>query len=470
MLNVMKSAFGGKKILLSLFTVLAVSTVAFGASRAFFSDEEKSTGNTFAAGEIDLKIDHTKASYNGKDCREECSVTGPNVLANPSFEATVVTHSTGWDVFNDGTASLGWEVEWAPGQSTSYGDQTRPEPARLELQKNGNLPNTGDIPDSWQAKDGNQYAELDSDWNGHSGSLNGEPALVKIYQDIPTENGKKYQLRFAHSPRPNTAANQNDLIVRWNGVEVVHIPGVAGGAGTVWTTYTYEVQATSATTRVEFEGGGLADSLGVFLDDTGLNEKTCSYVIENGECKLWPLKDLDNTDFFWKFGDVKPGDYGRNVISYHVYDNNAWLCTTLTKEDLENAIIDPEAEAGDVSEPQGELSKYMEVFVWGDDNDGVYEPGSETLIIQGTLEMITGFPLAEPPNPLIASNTKYIGIAWCFGDLTVNGSGVFSCDGNGNQNDAQTDILNETVRFYAEQSRNNPNFSCSNLLTPTPTP
>lgn len=53
-----------KKILLSLITVGVVSAVAIGASRAFFTDTEKSVGNTFTAGAIDLQID-SKASYNG---------------------------------------------------------------------------------------------------------------------------------------------------------------------------------------------------------------------------------------------------------------------------------------------------------------------------------------------------------------------------------------------------------------------
>jgi predicted ribosomally synthesized peptide with SipW-like signal peptide len=48
-----------KKILISLVTVGVVGIAAFGASRAFFSDTETSTGNTFTAGAIDLKIDNT---------------------------------------------------------------------------------------------------------------------------------------------------------------------------------------------------------------------------------------------------------------------------------------------------------------------------------------------------------------------------------------------------------------------------
>jgi len=46
-----------KKILLSLSVVAAVAVVVVGATTAFFSDTETSTGNTFTAGAIDLKID-----------------------------------------------------------------------------------------------------------------------------------------------------------------------------------------------------------------------------------------------------------------------------------------------------------------------------------------------------------------------------------------------------------------------------
>lgn len=53
-----------KRVLLSLVVIGAVGTIAVGASRAFFSDTETSTGNTFAAGAIDLKIDN-QSYYNG---------------------------------------------------------------------------------------------------------------------------------------------------------------------------------------------------------------------------------------------------------------------------------------------------------------------------------------------------------------------------------------------------------------------
>jgi predicted ribosomally synthesized peptide with SipW-like signal peptide len=46
-----------KKILISLGVIVAVAISAIGVSVAYFSDREVSAGNTFGAGEIDLKID-----------------------------------------------------------------------------------------------------------------------------------------------------------------------------------------------------------------------------------------------------------------------------------------------------------------------------------------------------------------------------------------------------------------------------
>jgi predicted ribosomally synthesized peptide with SipW-like signal peptide len=58
-----------KKIVLSLAAIVFVGALAAGATGAFFSDSETSTGNTFTAGAIDLKID-SQAHYNGNTCTE----------------------------------------------------------------------------------------------------------------------------------------------------------------------------------------------------------------------------------------------------------------------------------------------------------------------------------------------------------------------------------------------------------------
>jgi len=59
-----------KKILLSVATLAAVGAIVAGATGAFYGDVETSTGNTFTAGSIELKVDST-SHYNGMICTEE---------------------------------------------------------------------------------------------------------------------------------------------------------------------------------------------------------------------------------------------------------------------------------------------------------------------------------------------------------------------------------------------------------------
>ena len=51
-----------KKIILSLAVIAVVAVVAVGATRAYFSDTQTSTGNTFSAGTIDIAINGTNAT------------------------------------------------------------------------------------------------------------------------------------------------------------------------------------------------------------------------------------------------------------------------------------------------------------------------------------------------------------------------------------------------------------------------
>jgi predicted ribosomally synthesized peptide with SipW-like signal peptide len=56
-----------KKILLSLSVIGIAAAIAIGGTIAYFSDTETSTGNTFTAGSIDLKVDSTQ-HYNNMVC------------------------------------------------------------------------------------------------------------------------------------------------------------------------------------------------------------------------------------------------------------------------------------------------------------------------------------------------------------------------------------------------------------------
>ena len=75
-----------KRILLSLAVSGAVLGTAIYATNAFFSDVETSTGNTFTAGKLDLKVDSTQ-HYNG------------NVCSNTSTEQNPVYQWVGQDLY-----------------------------------------------------------------------------------------------------------------------------------------------------------------------------------------------------------------------------------------------------------------------------------------------------------------------------------------------------------------------------------
>jgi hypothetical protein len=386
--------------------------------------------------------------YDGNECTKDCvENTGVNLIQNGSFEVPEVTDPAQWEIFPSGTAGLFWTVEWNGGSPTFSG-RDRPEPSLVEYHE-GVL---------GSAQDGDQYAELDSDWFGPNDPLNGEPALIKIYQNIATTPGAKYKLHYYYSPRPNQPSAENILYVNIDNVLVQTHGPMAGGGSIVWSEYTYEFTASLASTKVEFLGGGTNNSLGVFLDNVSLHPYSCEYQIIGGTCTLWDLKDLGEGDRFWNFTDVKPGDYGINIISLHAYDNDAFAClTTGDVVDLENTNIEPEQTAGDTSTPEGELSPFIKLFAWEDSNHNNIYDVVETVLVPANSPLVSAM---NPAIALTASNTKYIGIAWCAGTQSVVGN-VISCDGSSMGDVAQTDSTTATITAYAEQQRNNPNFSCS---------
>ena len=196
----------------------------------------------------------------------------------------------------------------------------------------------------------------------------------------------------------------------------------------------------------------------------------------------WDEKDLEENDLFANFSDLKPGDWGEDTISFHVNSNDAWLCADVkiiedndvTCTDPETGSTDPSCSRGVVGD--GELDNYLTVFAWADDGDNIYESGETALMTapvkltdyEGTFPIAdTNFSIVGYENnkglPLVGSHTYYIGKAWCFGDMTVEGDGTIKCNGVNVQNDAQTDKLKLDVSFKAVQARNNDDFVCSQM-------
>lgn len=203
----------------------------------------------------------------------------------------------------------------------------------------------------------------------------------------------------------------------------------------------------------------------------------------------WNLSKLDGKLFF-NFPDVKPGDIGEDTISLHVNNNHAWACMniliTSTKENGQSEpedLIDPTG-----ADNSGELQENLYFKFWADDGDNVYEQGEKIFKRGWAKDIFNGqnWSLADSvgnvwggKGPLLGNTIKYIGKAWCFGDMhetplpqdgkaktgnngpLVRGTG-FTCEGQRIGNIVQGDSITADVNFYIVQSRNNSSFVCQN--------
>jgi predicted ribosomally synthesized peptide with SipW-like signal peptide len=423
-----------KKILFSFLAIAVSAAIVIGGTTAFFSDTEVSTGNVFTAGSIDLKVDHTKATYNGQPCVSNCIETGTTLITNGGFETPDVP-SGGWAIFPD-ASQTSWTVESGAG---------------LEIQDNA----------AGAPHGGNQLAELDS--NNSSA----------ISQTIVTVPGGKYRLHFWHSPRPNVPVGDNTIgyqiqVVSDSSVILTGTVGAgSGGTGsTVWTEYVYDFIAIDNSTKIIFTDlGNSNNSYGGYLDDISLFTLECTDggFPYGGVCHLWNEQNLGENDQFWNFPDVKPGDHGTDVVSLHVDSNDAYACLYADNiVDTDVTLTEPETNLADTLD-DGELSPYIKVFGWDDDGDGVYETGEATLITENT-------PLSSIATQMVALSltgggpTDFVGLAWCAGTQTLGAGPVINCDGTSMGDIAQTDKTTLDFTAYAVQQRNNEGFDCANVL------
>ena len=254
-----------------------------------------------------------------------------------------------------------------------------------------------------------------------------------------------------------------------------------------------------------------AGAIDLKIDNTSYVTSTTTGQLIASPWTSWALTDLTVEKFF-DFIDLKPGDIGEDTISIHVGSNNAWLCAAAqTYNDEDNGITEPEEEDGDVDvdnnnlgddNNDGELDENMNFVFWVDDGDNVLENCSgqtsgcedetDSIFLEGTLSEMNSagqITLADSessilggignPNPIPGDTTFYIGKAWCFGAITTPGipqqtggtpltvgTGV-TCDGTNVNNQSQTDMVQGDLEFYAEQSRNNLEFTCEDDYTPS---
>lgn len=181
---------------------------------------------------------------------------GTELISNGSFETPVVTNTALWDIVDSGINGVVWLASW-------INPTGAPATAKLELQENGLF--------SGVAAVGTQWIELDSDWDGPSGSNSGEAGAVEISQNVVTEAGVDYTVSLDFSARPNTGSNENGMTVWADGVLIGTIPATAGTGSLSWTPYSFNFTATDASTTIALrDAGANNNSVGTLVDDVSV--------------------------------------------------------------------------------------------------------------------------------------------------------------------------------------------------------
>lgn len=212
---------------------------------------------------------------------------------------------------------------------------------------------------------------------------------------------------------------------------------------------------------------------GVTFATKGIDLKIDSKAWYNGAevpASTWALKDLDpEADKFFNFDDIKPGDFGCNVISMHVKKSDAWMCLDFKNlEENENGENEPE---GHVDTTDGaDLADGTEFFGWVDDGDGVYEPPGEKALFgtstQAATEVINDdtYVIGDSKYGGVCkpNTTRYVGMCWCAGDLVVDADGEMTCDASALGNEAQTDSFTVDMSIRVEPAFQKPKFVCGN--------
>ncbi|MCA9365443.1 DUF642 domain-containing protein [Candidatus Kaiserbacteria bacterium] len=241
--------------------------------------------------EVDLDEDSHVDFYNREKDDELVCEPRVNLIANGGFEKPEVTNDAGWDIFDlFNHPAMAWTVKWLNIQPQT------PDDAYLELHAGVN---------DWSPYEGEQYAELDSDWQG-PGFNGNENASVMISQTIDTIPGEEYTLSWAFSPRPGKAFSENKLEVFVDGnEEVTNQESGIGLSDTNWTTDSYSFTATDNTTEIAFQDAGDGNSVGTFLDNVSLvcNPET-EVELYKVEGYVWNDDDRDGN---WGEEDILDG-------------------------------------------------------------------------------------------------------------------------------------------------------------------
>lgn len=197
----------------------------------------------------------------------------------------------------------------------------------------------------------------------------------------------------------------------------------------------------------------------------------------DSETNSFPPQNLNNRTLF-QFTDLRPGEMsvGDFILAS---DSEVWACSAAEiTANNENGRTEAENDDNlDATAGEGELAQYIEFATWEDSNDddkvGTGERGSFEVLPLTTYANGTYYPVRDTDNggqPIASDENYNLGFAYCYGSFETDGSGNYAfensqpvCNGASVGNDSQSDSVEGTIYFYAEQSQGNENFQCSDL-------
>lgn len=435
------------KIGKSLLVILFMMSVVGQGTYSFFSDRETSTGNTFTAGSVDLRIDNT-THYNGLVCQDG------EWVCHPWADAVI---SENQKKRKDGTAVL-------PERSG----------AGVAL---GVAETTGAASDN-PISVGSFYSL------GFGGSL--VLRFDNLILNEPGQDVRVYEVTGGTYPDEQASVEASQDGITWTLLGTAVRDEDFDLGSLAWAHY---IRITDVTPSGSFESAADGFDLDAVKalhcgSDPDLAGESCDGL-------SWGETNIENgVHKFFDFDDIKPGDRGEDTVSLHVSGNDAWgrMVIDVTKDE-DNTCTSSEEVAEDnacvAPNGPGELRENLGFLTWLDEGvkpgfqgkqndigegDNLKQDQEVDLIAAGeidadgeTHDIWQGLALAylahgctdidgDTNNALchglaadgrmVAGTTYYFGIAW---NLPLDTS-----------NEAQTDIFVSDVSFEVEQYRNNP--------------
>lgn len=180
-----------------------------------------------------------------------------NLLQNGSFELPVL-HTQSQIVFED-VAGFAWRPAWVVADASKLGRSLKQPGVEI-------LAGYQD----WKAHEGVQFVRLDNaDLSARAAR---GKSLVRLSQQVPTDEGAQYKLAFWFAPQPGASAKENIVTVLWNGavLDTISTDGVKDKKPQ-WKQYGYTVTGgATGVGIVEFVAGGPENGMGPLLDDASV--------------------------------------------------------------------------------------------------------------------------------------------------------------------------------------------------------